>query len=383
VSELFRGARRPTIAGVGTTAQGELPGQGANQIAVAAIKLALHDAGLRPADIDGLITCKNLRSNIGTDEQIAMLAGLNPKYSATLDYGTGNFSLHLAAMAIAAGLAETIVLCYGTNQRSARKPFGTPVGGGADFQRVSGLVHVAGPAALAFNRHSHLYGTTSEQLGWVSVAQREWAAMNPLAIFRDLLTIDDYLNMPIWVEPLRRPDLTMISDGGAALVLTTAERAKHLAKTPVYVAGMAEQTALRGDQNADNLLRPWLAQVAQRLWASAGIGPPDVDVLFIQDATSVWVLQMLEWFGFCGIGESGAFVADGNTRPGGSLPVNTNGGQLSEAYMWGWLHLAEGIRQLRGEAGSRQVEGAQITVDCSSHDFLKGAASVLTTLEQL
>jgi acetyl-CoA acetyltransferase len=367
------------IVGVGTTPQGELPGLSANEIAVDAIELALEDAGLEKSDVDGLITCKNLRSNIGTDEQIGSLAGLNPKYSATLDYGTGNFSLHLAVMAVTTGLASTVVLTYGTNQRSSKMNFGLPVGGGADMSAAAGLVHVAGPAAMAFRRHQHLYGTTEEQLGWVSVAQREWAQLNPLAIFKKPLTIDDYLNSPYMVEPLRRSDLTMISDGGAAIVLTSADRARDLRKKPVYVLGMAEQTALRGEQNPDNMLRPWLGDVAGRLWESSGLTPADTDLLYVQDATSVWVLQMLEWYGFCKPGEAGPFLAEGHTRPGGSLPLNTNGGQLSESYMWGWLHLCEAVRQLRGEGGERQVPGAEVAVDCSSHDFLKGAASILST----
>lgn len=367
------------IVGVGTTAQGEIPGKTANEIAVDAVALALADAGLTKADVDGLITCRNLHNREGIDEQIGHLLGLNPTYSATLDYGTGNFSLHLGVMALMAGMAETIVLTYGTNQRSLRTNFGTAVGGGADMKTTAGLVHVAGPAAMAFRRHQRLYGTTEEQLGWVSVAQREWAKLNPLAIFQDPLSIGEYMAMPYMVEPLRRPDLTMISDGGAALILTTAERAADRPKTPVYVRAIAEQTALRSDQNPDNLMRPWISDVARRLWASSGLTPDDVDALYIQDATSVWVLQMLEWFGFCPVGEAGPFLTEGNTRPGGSLPVNTNGGQLSESYMWGWLHLCEAVRQLRGECDERQINGAETALDCSTHDFLKGAASLLST----
>jgi acetyl-CoA acetyltransferase len=370
---------RTAIVGVGTTKQGELPGRSANSIAVEAIELALADAGLTKNDVDGLITCRNLQTRSGIDEQIGQLMGINPKFSATLDYGTGNFSLHLAVMALMTGLAETIVLAYGTNQRSMRTSFGIAVGGGADMAAVSGVVHVAGPAAMAFRRHQHLYGTTEEQLGWVAVAQREWAQLNPLAIFRTPLTIDDYLASEHVVSPLRRADLTMISDGGAALILTTAARAADRPKPPVYVTAIAEQTALRAEQNPDYLLRPWLGELAQSVWSGSGLGPKDIDALYIQDATSVWVLQMLEAYGFCGPGEAGAFLAEGHTRPGGSLPVNTNGGQLSESYMWGWLHLCEAVRQLRGEAGERQVPGIRTALDCSSHDFLKGAASILST----
>lgn len=367
------------IAGVGNTRQGELPGRSANEIAVEAIELALREAGLSKSDVDGLITCRNVRSEIGNDEQIGLLAGLSPKYSATLWYGTGEFSLHLGVMAILSGLAETIVLCYGTNQRSSRADFGVAVGGGADMATISGLAHVAGPAALAFRRHQHLYGTTEEQLGWVSVAQREWAQLNPQAIFTKPLSIQDYLAADYLVEPLRRSDLTMISDGGAAIVLTTAERAKDLRKPPIYIQGFAEQTELRGYQRPEDLLRPWLGKVADRLWSSTGLGPKDMDLMYIQEATSVWVLQMLESYGFCKPGEAGPFVAEGHTRPGGRLPLNTNGGQLSESYMWGWLHLCEAVRQLRGECGDRQVSDPELAVNCSSHDFLKGAASVLST----
>jgi len=370
---------RAAIVGIGTTAQGELPGRTANEIAVEAIALALADAGLTKDDVDGLITCRNLHARSGIDEQVGALMGLNPRFGATLDYGTGNFSLHLGIMALAAGLAETIVLVYGTNQRSQRASFGIPIGGGAEMAAAAGVVHVAGPAALAFRRHQHLYGTTEEQLGWVSVAQREWAQRNPLAIFRKPLTIDDYLASDPIVAPLRRSDLTMISDGGAAIVLTTAARAKDRPKRPVYIDGFAERTAFRADQNPDNLMRPWLGDLATELWSTSGYTPADIDALYIQDATSVWVLQMLEWYGFAPVGEGGRFLAEGHTRPGGSLPVNTNGGQLSEAYMWGWLHLCEAVRQLRGEAGERQVAGVEVALDCSSHDFLKGAASILTT----
>lgn len=367
------------IAGIGSTPQGEIPGKSANEIAILAVELALAEAGIDKSQVDGLITCKNLRSHVGIDEQIGLLLGINPEFSATLDYGSANFSLHLGVMAIMSGLASTVVLAYGTNQRSARVNFGVAVGGGADMATISGLVHVAGPAAMAFRRHQHLYGTTEDQLGWVSVAQREWAQLNPAAVFRTPMSIDDYLAQKYLVAPLRRPDLTMISDGGAALVLTTAERAADLPQPPVYVLGMAEQTALRGDQNPDNLMRPWLKDVGDRLWASSGVKREEVDLVYMQDATSVWVLQMLEAYGFCGVGEAGAFLASGATRPGGTLPVNTNGGQLSESYMWGWLHLCEAVRQLRGECGPRQVAGAQVAIDCSSHDFLKGAASILST----
>src|SRR6185312_7321650 len=147
-------------------------------------------------------------------------------------------------------------------------------------------------------------------------------------------SIEDYLASPYVVAPLRRADLTMISDGGAAVIMTRADHARGFKATPVYPLAMAQPSALRGYQNKDNLMRPWIRDIANKLYASAGLGPSDMDLAYLHDATSVWVLQILEWYGFCGDGEAGAFLAEGHTRPGGSLPVNTNGGQLSECYMW-------------------------------------------------
>lgn len=370
---------RGAIVGVGATEQGEIPGESPEEIAVRAAVAALADAGLDKSAIDGLITCKQALSTHGTDEGIGPLLGINPAFSTTLDYGMGAFSLHLASMAIQAGLATTVLLTYGTNARSARTSFARPIGGSSDWLRLAGLVHVAGPAAMAIRRHMHLYGTTEEQLGWVSVSQREWAQKNPLAVFRTPMTIDDYLAQPYFVAPLRRADLTVISDGGVAVVVTTAERAADLRKKPVYIAAMAQQSAIRNEQNPDKLMRPWLGEIAKRLYASAGIGPDDIDIAYLQDGTSVWVLQMLEWYGFCGLGEGGPFLAEGHTRPGGRLPVNTHGGQLSESYTHNWMHLYEAVRQLRGECGERQVPGAKVALYAQTHDFWKGAATLLST----
>jgi acetyl-CoA acetyltransferase len=371
----FRG--RTAIVAVGSTEQGELPGRSADQVAVSAVELALAEAGLTKADVDGLITCKAGLGKGGIDTGVGALLGINPRFSATLDYGTCNFSLHLGAMAIMSGLAKTVVLAYGATQRSEKVNFAQPMG--VDLATASGFVHVAGPASLALQRHKHLYGTTDEQFGNIAVAQRQWAQLNPQAIFQQPLSMADYLATPYMVEPLRRPDVTMISDGGAAIVLTSAERAVDFPKQPVYLLGAAETTALAGARDIDNPMRPWLADVAKDVYASAGLGPADIDALYIQDPTAVWVLQMLEYYGFCGIGEGGPFLAEGRTYPGGSLPLNTNGGQLSESYMWGWLHLCEAVRQLRGECGPRQVPDVEVAMYCSTMVFSKGAASIIST----
>jgi len=367
------------IVGVGTTRQGKHPGRSAEEIGVEALQLALAESGLDKSDLDGLITCKTTEG-FGADTAYGPLPGIDPVFSTTLDYGSCNFSLHLASMAIASGMASTIALIYGCNQRTNQVKFTGGYSEGADFTHPYGYFHVAAPFAMAFQRHRHLYGTTEEQLGHVAVVQREYARMNPLAIHRDPMTIEDYLATPYIIEPFRRQDFTTVSDGGAALIVTSAERARDLPKQPVNVLGMAQQGAWRANDREGNIERPWLRDVAKRLYASSGLDPQDIDCLYVQDPFSFYIIDMLEKYGFCQEGEGGPFVASGETRLNGKLPVNTNGGQLSESYMWGWLHLCEAVRQLRGECGERQVTGARIAQYCSTAATMRGAATILGVL---
>lgn len=366
---------RSSIVAVGNTRQGEISGISADELAVEALRLTLEESGIQKSQIDGLITCRSY-GGYGIDTTIGRLAGMNPAYSATLDYGTCNFSLHLACAAIEAGLAEVIAIVYGTNQRSQRNTFATPLGH-RDEAEVYGFRNVAGPAAMAFKRHQHLYGTSEADLGRIAVSQRQYAERNPLAIFREPLSLEQYLASPYLVEPLRRSDLCMISDGAACLIVARADRAADLCAKPVQVLGIAQQTGLRDRQNVDQWMRPWIEQVAQRIYRAADTRREDVDVLYIQDPTSVWVLQMLEMYGFVPLGEVGRAFEDGVVGYGGKLPLNTNGGQLSEAYMWGFLHLVEAVRQLRGEAGDRQVGTPRIAQYCSTYGFMKAASTIL------
>jgi acetyl-CoA acetyltransferase len=370
-------AGRTAIVGLGHTAQGELPGHSAEENAVDAALMALADAGLTVDDLDGLVACKSVQGQ-GNDVKVGALLGVNLPYVQSLDYGTCNFSLHLAVMAIVSGMASTVLLTYGANARSGKFDFGKPMYG-ADMASAAGLVHIAGRAGLALQRHKAVYGTTDEQFGMLAVGQRDWAQKNPNAIFRTPLSMADYLAEPYMVDPLRRSDVTMISDGGVALVVTTAEHARQLPNPPVYISGMAEYAGVRGEHNPENLMRPWLRDSAVTIWASTGLRPADIDALYIQDPTAVWSLQMLEYYGFCGIGEGGPFLAEGHTLPGGSLPLNTHGGQLSESYTWGWMHVVEAVRQLRGQAGERQLDAPEIGMYCSSHGFVKAAVSVFST----
>ena len=372
VAELQKLRNRVAIAGIGTTPQGVFPEKDGNDEAADAFCLALEDSGLTKDDVDGLITCKSY-GGLGIDTQMAALLGLNPRYSATLDYGTCNFSVHLAAMVIASGFADVVACMYGTNQRSNRNFFNQGGDDGAPY----GFVNIGGPASLALRRHMYEYGTTEEQMSAIAVTFRQHALLNPIAYMKTPITKEDYLNSRYIVAPLHLFDMCLITDGGSCLILSSAERARDMKKPPVYIMGMAENTGLRYFQNDAQLMRPFISEVAERIYPAAGVSQKDIDVLYIQDPTSVWPLQMLEWYGFCGMGEGGQFIQNGRIGLGGELPLNTNGGQLSESYMWGWLHIPEAVRQLRGEAGPRQVEGAEIAQYCSTMAFHKAASTIL------
>src|SRR5438309_453694 len=293
VEQLQKLRDKVAIVGIGATRQGSIPEYDGNELGVQAFKLALEDCGLKREDIDGLITCKSF-GGLGVDTQIAALIGLNPRYSATLDYGTCNFSLHLASMAIEAGFADTVACIYGTSQRSQGNRFDQAGGDAAAY----GAFNIAGQAALSLQRHMALYGTTEEQMAAIAVTERKHACLNPNAVmYGRPITKEDYLSSRYIVKPLHLFDMCLISDGGSCLILTSAERARDLPKRPVYLMGMAENTGLRGLQNPDQMMRPYIQDVAKQVYEAAGVNQSDIDVLFIQDPTSVWVLQMLEWYG--------------------------------------------------------------------------------------
>ena len=339
---------------------------------MAAARMALADAGLAKRDINGLITCKTL-IGAGGDIVMGRRLGLNPAYSATLDYGTCNFSIHLAAMVIASGLADTVLLTYGTDQGSR----------GGDFSRygnhdiLHGMVDPIGSmAALMFRRYQHLYGASEADLGGVVVAQRRWAMLNPDAVRHEPFSIEDYLAQPHYIAPVRASDIAGFHDGGAALIMTSLERARDRPHVPIHLAGMAQTAQLRNLANPDNYERRWMGDVADRALTMAGATRAQIGLLMIQDPASIWVLQMLEALGFAEPGSAGAMIAAGHTSPGGRLPLNTAGGHLSERYMWGWFHILEIVRQLRGACGARQVPDPRMAMHASTMVAQKGSVSL-------
>lgn len=321
--------------------------------AATALQRAIADAGISRSDIDGLIVGPTTSL-----ERSAELFGINVRWGAQADAVQAMLS---AIMAIQSGMAEVVALVYGNDQRSAKVQYGGPqaMGGGSNLSYVyhapMGLTSQGALYGLMYRRHMELTGATERDLGHVSVAQRQWASHNPHAIMRKPLTIDDYLNGPYIAEPLHLNDYCLINDGGVALIVMEASRARKMLKRPVFIkavgrADMHDQSSTLKPRLID-FYHPAHHVVARDVYNIAGIGPEDIDALQVYDSFSCHIPFVLEGFNFCAEGESGRFMAEQGIGPGGKLPVNTSGGHLSESYMQGWNHQVEAVRQLRGEAG--------------------------------
>jgi len=355
-------AGRVAVAGVGTTRYGKLPEYDAYDLGVWALKVALEDCGLGFGDVDGLII-----NRIADYQRFGEITGINPRYT-TITPGQGRFSgicIQTAVAVIAAGMAEVVALVYGNNGRSAGDHYGGASdaygSGGAGLWFPYGMTSPGAFHALMMRRHMEEYGTTTEQLGAVACAFRKHASLNPDAVMRTPFTLEEYRAARFICEPLRLLDYCLINDGGVAMILTSAERARDLRKPAVCVRGFSQASALAGSTfPPDDYWRAPMARVAADVYQMAGAGPADMDALMIYDNFTPTVLFSLEGFGFCRPGESGPWVADGKLELGDEFPTNTSGGHLSESYMQGWALNVEAVRQVGGECGARQVAGANL-----------------------
>jgi acetyl-CoA acetyltransferase len=345
---------------------GELDRSG-RALEVAMILAALEDAGLTLADVDGVC---HAESAVGLAEYL----GVHPTFTESTMTGGSSYEVHLehAAAAIAAGLCEVVVSVYaatprGDRSRGRRDPRRMPPGPNpmAEWEMPYGLRMPMGPYALAAARHMHEFGTTSEQLAAIAVSTREWATRNPRARYRDPLTVADVLASPLQVSPLHLLDCCLVTDGAGAFVMTSAARARSLRKPPVYVLGAATCTDHMGiSQMPDLTTTPGVVSGAHA-FDMAGLTPAEVNVLMGYDSFTITALLHLEDLGFCKKGEGGPFAAEGTLGPGGGpLAMNTNGGGLSFTHpgMYGMFLITEAVRQLRGECGERQVDGAEVAV---------------------
>ncbi len=355
------------IVGVADAASptGELDLHG-RALEAAMVKEALDDAGLELSDVDGVCHAESSMA-------VAEYLGVHPRFTESTMTGGSSFEVHVehAAAAIAAGLCEVVVGVYAATPRSDRtqgRPSRRRLPAGpnpaAEWEWPFGLRMPMGPYAMAASRHMARFGTTSEQLAQIAVSTREWASRNPRARYQSPLSVKEVLDSPLQCAPLHLLDCCLVTDGAGAFVLTSAARAKDLARPPVYVLGAATaHDHMMISQMPDLCVTPG-AVCGPRAFAMAGIAPADVDVLMGYDSFTITALLHLEDLGFCAKGEGGPFVEDGKTGPGGSLPMNTNGGGLSYTHpgMYGMFLLVEAVRQLRGECGPRQVDGAEIAV---------------------
>jgi acetyl-CoA acetyltransferase len=359
------------IAGIGATEFSKDSGRSELQLAAEAVTAAVADAGLRPQDVDGLVT---FTMDTNPEIEVARAAGLGDlTFFSRIHYGGGAACATVlqAALAVAAGVAEVVVCYRAFNERSGHR-FGrgaayrapTAEGVAAGWYSAFGLMTPAAWVAMAARRYMHRFGATSEDFGRVSVADRRHAATNPAAYFYQRpITLADHQASRWVVEPLRLLDCCQETDGGQSVVVTSLERARDLAR-PAAVVAAAAQGSARGQESMTSFTReditglPEMGLVARQLWRQSGLRPADIQTAVIYDHFTPFVLVQLEEFGFCGRGEARELIADGAIELGGRLPVNTHGGQLGEAYLHGMNGIAEAVRQVRGDAVN-QVTGAE------------------------
>jgi acetyl-CoA C-acetyltransferase len=356
---------RVAVAGVYEHPTRFAPDKTAYQIHAESARGALADAGLEIGDVDGFFT-----SGVGPIGILSLAQHLNlrPSHVDSQAIGGSSFVSHClhAAATIAGGLCDVALVTYGSTAASERFAIGTGGGGLGDppdhFEVPFGPT-IVGSYALVAQRHMHEYGTTSEQLAEIAVTMRRHAAMNPQAKYRDPITVEDVLASRVISSPLHLLDCCIISDGGGAVVLTSLERARDLAKPPVVVLGGAEAVQHQGIGRRD-LLEIAAAQSGPLALARAGVIHADVDCCMIYDSYTITVLATLEALGFCKPGEGGAFCANGRIGLGGALPINTDGGGLSSNHpgMRGMFLVIEATKQLRGERGAAQVPDAEIAL---------------------
>lgn len=373
---------KTAIVGVAESDQiGKVPDKPALMLHAEAARSALEEAGLTKDDVDGLFT-----AGVSTLE-LGEYLGIEPKVTDNTSVGGSSFVIHVAhaATAIATGRCEVALVTHG---ESGRSRVGMPRRSNApdslrgQFEAPFGLPQPVGAYAMACSRHMHEYGTTKAQLAEIAVATRKWAAMNPKAMMRDPITIDDVLNSRPIAWPFNLLDCCLVTDAGGAYVMTTVERARGLKQTPVIVMGVGE-----GHDHAMISQMPSYTSFAarhsgRRAFEMAGVKHDDIDLALIYDSFTYTVLLSLEELGFCGKGEGGDFVSGQRTAPGGEFPMNTNGGGLSYTHsgMYGMFAVIETVRQLRhdyADQGIRQVKDAELAIVHGTGGVLSSAGTAI------
>jgi acetyl-CoA acetyltransferase len=342
------------------------------------ITRALQDCGLQLRDVDGLFACA-AQPRMATTAVCEYLK-IEPRYHDVTYMGGSSYMTQVAhaQAAIEAELCEVAVITYGSTQRSSGRSRVSPVEPNP-YEAPYRPVLPATAYALAASRHMHQFGTTREQLAAVAVAAREWALLNPAAWEKTPLTIEQVLGSRLVSYPLTVRDSCLVTDGGGAIILTSASRAAALRKKPVYVLGSGEVLSHLTISNMPNLTVTGAARSGENAYRMAGLRPSEIDVVELYDAFTITTILFLEDLGFCRKGEGGSFVVNNGIAPGGNLPVNTNGGGLSYCHpgQYGLLLLIEATRQLRGECGARQVANCETAIAHGNGGVLSSESTVI------
>lgn len=394
-SESIRG--KAAVVGVAdaVSPDGMLPGS-LRALEVQVILEALDAAGLTLADVDGIASCTG--GMMMPSVELAEYLGVQPTWTESTQTGGSSFEIHVehAAAAIAAGMCEVVVIVYAqtpksTFKRGGAKFLGGTPSGGADLDanpRVEweipyGIQLPIGAYALAASRHMAEFGTTSEQLAQIAVSTRQWATMNERASLRDPITIDDVLASPMNASPLHKLDCCLVTDGAGAIVMTSAERARDLRLPAAYVLGAGTSHSHSMISQMPDITVTAGRESGAKAFATAGVGPGDVDVAELYDSFTITVLLALEDLGFCAKGEGGPFVEDGRLGPGGALPAQTSGGGLAYTHpgMYGMFLLVEAARQLQGTCGERQVADAELALAHGCGGVLSATSTVILGTE--
>lgn len=369
---------KTAIVGAATFGIGEAPGWSSMELAAKAAHLAAADAGIAMSEVDGLFVCTpdDFLSGLSFAEAL----GLRPRFTDNNRTGGSAFMSHIAvaALALEAGYCDTVLIAHGSNQRTGAGGKLVSAARSSEWEAPYRPLFPISSYALAASRHMHEFGTTREHLAAVAVAARQWANRNPEAFAQGPLTIEDCLAGRMISDPLSVRDCCLVTDGAAAIIMTRADRARDLRKPAVSVLGAAAATWHSQISSAPDLTVTAARESGARALAMARITPSDIDVVQLYDAFTINTILFLEDLGFCPKGEGGRFVADGNIAPGGTLPVNTNGGGLSYAHpgMYGLLAIVEAARQLRGDAAS-PVADAQHALAHGNGGTLSSQATVV------
>ena len=373
--------RKVAIVGAAETELGVLPDRSMIQLHAEAARLALADAGLSEDDVDGIATAGTTPADVSEYLHIA------PRWVDGTAVGGGSFLMHVghAAAAIEAGYCDTALVTHG---ESGRSRVGMPPGDAGPSSIQGQFEHPFGgwgpPSMFSIPqvRHMHHFGSTEEQFAAVAVATRRWATLNPRAMMRDPISVEDVLNSRLIAWPLRLLNCCLVTDAGGALVIAGGERARDFPRPPVWLLGRGEAVAHQNVSQMAELFESEAYRVAgEDAFRMAGVGPAEIDHAMLYDAFTHTPVYMLEALGFVAPGEGGPFFSEMRTAPGGDLPVNTNGGGLSHTHtgMYGMFAILESVAQLRGDGGARQVEGIELSLAHGAGGmFAAGATLILT-----